>query len=597
MWHSGRLCVGAVCALLVGAFLATAQPDTLVVSSTWGMPPGWNPLLPTRAWGEGLMYPSLFVYTPLQERWMPYLAEGFRWVDAFTLEVKLRPQAKWWDGRPITAHDVKFTWDLGKRHKAPWSPAWDYLEEVRVVDDLTVQFVTSAAKLNYFALLETLPQMILPKHRWELLEQRHGAKLGTEFRDDVPQDIVGGGPYKLVSWTPEFWTYERVDDWWGKEIFGLPAPRRIIHRVFKDNPAANLAFEYLELDAMTHFTPAVWELWQIKKLPVRTYYPESPFYFGYNIVMLYMNFARPPLNNPAVRKAIAHAVPFTDIIEKAYFGYSVKAHPAMVIHTSPAVVWIDEALAKEYAYTFDLEKAKQILNEANIIDRDGDGVRELPDGTKLGPWTIEVPFGWTDWMLMCEMIADTLRKIGMDVTAKFPDFAVWDAKVIRGEFDLIIRWSATTGLSHPWNVFRLVMDPRLTGPVGEAFPAGNWHRYMNYAVIPFIDAIPKETDPAILSSYYRQLQLIALHDMVAVPLFYGAVWYIFSENNWLGWPKAEHPDRWFSPLYYTFLPHALPTLFGLVPKGQDPGQSAFVRNMLPLIFTTDKFWEGLAAVK
>lgn len=590
-----KLVVGLAMLTLFGG-VGVAQPPMLVVSSMWGAPPGWNPLMPTQAWGHGLMYPSLFVYTPIQERWMPYLAEGFRWVDKLTLEITIRPQAKWWDGTPITAHDVKYTWELGKRYVTPWSATWDYLEEVKVVDARTVQFVTSEKKLNYFALITALTQMILPKHRWELLEQKYGAKL-IEFRDDNPKEIIGGGPYKLAWWVEDFWVYERVDDWWGRDLFGLPQVPSIGHRVFKDNPAANLAFSRLELDVMTHFTPAVWELWVDQKLPVRTYYSKSPFYISYNTVLLYLNFARPPLDNPVIRRAIAFAVPFEDLIEKAYFGYSVKAHPTMIIHTSPAARWIDANVVAKYGeYEFNLERAKQLLDAAGIVDRDGDGVRELPDGTRLGPWTIEVPFGWTDWMLMCEMIAENLRKLGIAVTAKFPDFAIWEYKVITGDFDMIIRWAAPVGLDHPWNTFRMVMDPRVTGPVGEAYPAGNWHRYMNPDVIPLIDAIPKEIDPGVVSVYYSKLQEIALRDVVGIPLFYGAVWYIFSEKNWVGWPQEEYPERWACPLYFMWWPNPLPVLFGLVPRGQDPAQSPWVTNMLPMVFPTARFFEELAKV-
>ncbi len=584
--------------LMIGVFVS-AQ-NMAVWSSEWACP-GWNPLLPgPKSWGHAHMYPSLFIYSDLQDRWIPYLAEGYRWVDKRTFEVTLRPQAKWWDGKPITSADVVFTWELGKRHLTPWTPAWDYLESVKAVNERTVQFILKDPP-NYFALLGSIgainDYVIVPKHRWEVLEAKYGSKLAVDFRDDVPSEIIGGGPYRLVQWDPEFWVYERVENWWGKDIFGVPAVPRIAHRLFKDNPAVNLAFEMLELDAIGHFTPAVWELWKTKKLPIRTYYAEPPYYIGGNVILLYMNFARPALNNPVVRRAIAHAIPFKDLIDIAYFGYSIQAHPSAIMHTSPAAMYIDKELEQKYGFTYDLKKAAKILDDAGIIDRDGDGTREMPDGTKLGPWYIEVPYGWTDWMMMCDMIAENLRKIGINVTARFPDFAVWESNAHEGRFDLIIRWSANIGFDHPWNVYRVLMDPRMTGPVGQAFPAGNWHRYMNNAVIPILDAIPSEPDPTKVVGYYKSLQKIFLEDVVAVPLFYGAVWYAFSENRWVGWPKAENPERWTAQIFSgPWSQSTTPTLFGLVPKGQDPQQSAFYKYWLPKAFKTEKIWQDFAKV-
>lgn len=599
MWHRRGTAVAVALVLFTSAGLAQ---EIAVWSCEWGSP-GWNPLLPgPKSWGTTFMYPSLFVYSNLQDRWIPYLAEGYRWVDKLTLEVTLRQEARWWDGKPITADDVVFTWELAKRHLTPWTWVWEYLAEVKAIDARTVQFVAKAEALNYFALLAAIGAgdgfSIVPKHRWEVLERQYGTRLAIDFRDDVPQEIIGGGPYKLAWWEPDFWVYERVDDWWGKDLFGLPGPPKIAHRLFKDNPAANLAFEQLQLEAMGHFTPAVWELWKVKGLPIRTYYPESPYYIGGNVVLLYINYARPPLNNLAVRRAIAHAVPFTDLIDIAYFGYSIQAHPSRIIHTTPAAAYIDEALAEKYRYYFDLGKAARILDEAGIVDRDGDGVREMPDGTRLGPFYIEVPYGWTDWMMMCEMIAENLRKIGIDVTPRFPDFAIWESNVHTGKFDLIIRWSAGPGFNHPWNVFYVLMDPRLTGPVGEAFPAGNWHRYMNWGVVPILDAIPAEADPVKVAHYYRTLQMIAYEDVVGVPLFYGAVWYIFAEHRWTGWPKAEHPERWTTLQFAgEWHQNALPTIFGLVPRGQDPLASPYYKYWLPLAFPTSKIFDDLARVR
>ncbi len=581
-------------ALLIAALLTTpgivSQPppprtETLIVSDAWGPPPGWNPLLPSTAWGTTLMYPTLFFYSTYYDTWIPYLASGYRWVDEVTIEVKLRPEARWWDGRPITADDVKFTFDLGKEYSIAWvTPLWDYLEAVEVVTPDTIRIVLKRENLNYFALFDALHGvLILPKHRWEQLKKEYGPRLATEFRDDDPTKIVGGGPYRLYTWSEDIWYYERVDNWWGRDIFGLPTPKYIAHRTFKDNPAAALAFEAGEYDAAGHFFAKIWEMWTVKGLARRTYFANPPYYLHSGIVLLYIRW-RYPLNNTAVRRAIAHAVPYQDLVSKAYFNYSIVASPSFIMHEFPAYAkWIDQSVVEKYGYTYDLEKAKRILDEAGITDKDGDGVREMPDGTKLGPFTIQVPYGWTDWMMMCDMISENLRKIGIDVRTEFPDFSIWWDRLIKGDFDLIIGWDAGPGYSHPWNTFRWVLDPRLSPP------AGNWAHYTKRNAIPLIDAIPKETDPEKLRAMYSQLQEIALKDLPGIPLFYGAAWYEYSEEYWVGWPAEERPEVWISPYLWNW-PDNLPWLFCLAKKGETPRVPAWILN---LQFPTSKFFEDL----
>ena len=570
------------------------REETLIVSDAWGPPPGWNPFFPEPAWGTQLMYPALFFYSTRDDVWIPYLAEGYRWVDKYTLEVKIRPEAKWWDGTPITAEDVVFTFELGKKYVIGWvTPYWDYLERVEAVDEKTVRFITSEEKLNYLQMLGLLQGVIIvPKHRWAPLEEELGEKMVTEFKDDDPSKIIGGGPYRLLTWSEEIWYYERVDDWWGKDIFGLPGPKYVAHKVFKDNVAAALGFEAGEVDACGHFFAKIYEMWEVKGLPVRTYYAHPPYYIGSGIINLYINYAKYPLSDPNVRRAIAYAIPYDDLVSKAYFNYSVRAAPVPIIHTIPSYArWINETLVKKYGFDYDLEKAKKILDDAGIVDRDGDGIREMPDGTKLGTFTISVPYGWTDWMMMCDMIATNLREIGIDVVTEFPDFSVWWDRLIKGRFDLVLSWDGGMGFDHPWNSFRWLMDPRLTGPIGEDYPAGNWERYTNWEVVPLIDAAARETDPEKLAKIYSQLQEMFLRDLPTIPLFYGAAWYEFRYDRWVGWPTEEDP-RWASPYIWDW-PRNLPMLFALAKAGEEPKVPSWIYDMR---IPTSKIFEDLSAV-
>jgi len=590
------LIIYAVVSLLLVPMFAASSPVTVkaqeiareevyIMSSDWGPPPGWNPLLADQCWGYDIMYPALYLYSQYTNEWIPYAAESYEWVDKYTLLVRIRDEAKWWDGEPITAEDVKFSLELGKEYVAAmYTPLWDYIESVVVVDEKTVVFVTSGEKLNYFQMLSLLyGPLILPAHRWEGLVAEYGDALATEFRDDVPEEIVGAGPYRLMSWTEEAYYYERVDDWWGKDLFGVPAIKYIAHKDFKDNVAAALSFEAGDLDVMTHFTPEIWKIWEEKLLARRTYYAHPPYYVSGGVTFLWINYEKEPLANPTVRRAVAYAIPIDDMIEKAYYNYGTKAVAVPIIHTSPAAVLINEDLMEQYGWEFDMDKAKQVLDDAGIVDTNGDGTREL-DGTELTGFTIQVPYGWTDWMMMCEMITTNLQEIGIGVTTEFPDFSVWWARLGEKNWDFVIGWAdANPGFNHPWNAFRSTMDPRLS------HPAGNWENYKNPDVEALIDAIPKESDVEVLKGIYDQLQEFWLEDIPGVPVFYGATWYEYSEEYWVGWPNEEN-GFWFAN-FWTW-PENMPTLFTVVPKGETPAQPSWVDDTK---FSTDEIFAAVAA--
>jgi peptide/nickel transport system substrate-binding protein len=125
------------------------RSETLYTSGTqWGPPSSWNPFNGGgSAMGTvGLVYETLYLYDPLADKFTPWLAaEDMKWVDDKTMEVKLREGLTWSDGKPLTAEDVKFTFDLADPNGAykaslNFVRMWNFLASVDKVDDLTVHF-------------------------------------------------------------------------------------------------------------------------------------------------------------------------------------------------------------------------------------------------------------------------------------------------------------------------------------------------------------------------------------------------------------------------------------------------------------------------
>jgi len=93
--------------------------------------------------------------------------------------------------------------------------------------------------------------------------------------------------------------------------------------------------------------------------------------------------------------------------------------------------------------------------------------------------------------------------------------------------------------------------------------------------VPLIDAIPKESDPVKLKAIYDQLQEIWLQDLPGIPLFYGAVWYEYSEQYWVGWPNEEN-GFWFAAFWNW--PGNMPVLFTIAPAGGSPAEPSWVTD-------------------
>lgn len=583
------------------AQIAVPRDETVYcVGGLWGPPTTWNPYAPGVTWGtDPFLFVPLFYYSNAKDVWLPAIGEGYRVINKTTLQVKIRPQAKWSDGKPITAHDVVYTFELTKKVGTGPGAGWDaYVASVRAVDDRTVEFTVKTPNPNYFSFMGyALGTRVVPKHVYEELEKKSVSAV-REFAHDDPRKQVVSGPYKLFFADPNTVIYGRIDDWWGKDIFGLPKPKYISHIVYKDNPSANLAFEKGDADWASTFIPAVYELWEKKGLPIRTWFKSKPYYMPDGLNFLYISYFKKELADPTLRKAVAYAIPYVDMLEKAYFGYSPQAHPSLVIDAFEVYKqWIDYGYSrylwgtKDGKVPTDLKKANDILDKAGYR-RGPDGIRRTPDGKRLGPYTIEVPYGWTDWMMMCEMIAENLRKIGIDIKTEFPDFTVWADRMTTGRFDFIISWDAGPGYDHPWNTYRFVTDIRLTLPFGQSSWSGNWTRYDNPEAIKLLDEIPATLDVARRKALISKLQRIVQRDLPGIPMFYGAHWYAYGESKWVGWPREE--NAWWYPAA-NWSANSLPVLFGIARRGETPRIPAWLTTVDKggILIPTPLIWNDL----
>ena len=531
-----------------------AQVDTFPRNETlyynglqWGTPSNWNPFNSDPATfitinapvPRELIYETLFMYNQLDGKLYGLLATEYAWNDQ-NLTIKLNPDAKWNDGTAFTSADVVYTYELAQKYALWTSAIWSYIDSVTAVDEHTVEIKGKAEGFNPKEIeLSISSHYMVPKHIWEGLEAENGndgAKL-TQLVNDNP---VSSGPYKVYSYDDTKMAIVRDDNYWGQaeSMWGkLPAPKYIVHNIFKDNASGDAAFREGQVDVGQQFTSQIWKMWENDGLPIETYLPEAPYYIPGSIPSIVFNTTKPGLDDPAVRKAIAMSLDYDMIGQNAMSGYTAPMVPSLMLPTAPEQALIDtEALKPLQWSNADIEAANALLDEAGWV-AGADGVREK-DGVKL-TFQVECPSGWTDWMASLEVVAQSSKAIGMDIQTYYPEMTVWINDRDTGNFDIIMHGYPGVGISSPWARARQTMSSKDVPAVGEnAF--WNYGRYSNARADELVDLLAAEADPAKMKEYWTELNEIYLTEVPAAGLMYRPL--LFHQVNtsvWSGFPKVD----------------------------------------------------------
>lgn len=327
----------------------TPAPLVLKIANTANITT-WDPIksFSTEAAYMGNMYEQLLRINPpgSDEKFTPLLAkswetsnEGKTWI------FHLREGVKFHDGEPLTAEAVKLSIEAAKDH-AGASFIWLPLDTVEVIDDLTVKFNLSyAAPLDLIASSLYGAWIISPKALQAAAADDKYFEAGVE---------AGTGPYMLESYkADQEIVFTRFDDYWG----GWQAGQfdKVLVQIVSEAITQQQMLEGGQVDLVTRIPNE--NLAAFKDNPDYTYY-EEPSFFNY---VGFFNTLRPPLDNAKVRQALSYAIPYDDIIKIGAQGLGTQSRGPV-----PAGVWPWSPDVKQY--TYDLEKAKQLLTEAGYPD-------------------------------------------------------------------------------------------------------------------------------------------------------------------------------------------------------------------------------------
>lgn len=309
-----------------------------------------------------LLYDTLGVLSP-DGTVKPWAAKGWKSIDPVTIDIELREGMKWHDGKPVTAEDVKFTVDYNKKWKVPkWSTGLDPIEKVDVIDKSRVRFkLKEPFPPLYVAFFAHIS--IMPKHIWEGLVEKESLKHPEDYPNPKP---VGSGPFKFVHWRKgEESLFVRND-----EHFSKPKVEKVLLIPYTTLDSAFAAIKKGEADYFERsLLPIQYD--EAKKLKQLTAVEKEDI----ALYVVGFNLTKTPFNDHEFRRAIAHAIPYRQILVSVLGGKGIMGQAGGII--TPALkYWFDPKVTK---YDFNLEKSREILKKAGY-SWDDQGLLHYPAG-------------------------------------------------------------------------------------------------------------------------------------------------------------------------------------------------------------------------
>ena len=307
--------------------------------------------------------------------------------DSLSYTFQMVDNATWWDGKPVTAHDVKYSIDRMAERKTKGKVRGrvdqisNYVKDVEVVDDATFKFnlqFPGAAALFPFLAVEY--SKIYPKHAFESID------LGEPERDFTEEEILGSGGFRSVKWVRgSFQEFEKVDNYWktglpfwdGYTVTPISDPQRVIAAFRADQVLMwKEAWPGLSMKDYISLSKELKDRWTFHFLP-----PSGGV--GWRL-----NINRKPFSDPRARKALYLAIDRKAIVDGWVFGFGREGAPFVPgtwmsapdeeMWTWPGHRYVDaqgNPVANPYDSPVpvfkdprDIEEAKRLLSEAGYPD-------------------------------------------------------------------------------------------------------------------------------------------------------------------------------------------------------------------------------------
>lgn len=417
---------------------------------------------------------------------VPCLAESWEYIDDNHLQFNLVKNAHFSDGTPLTAEDVKFTYDMAKDSYV--SSVLNGVVSTEVVDDYTVVLELESYDNEILPSIASVPISIQSKAAYES---------GMEN-----PWYIGSGRYKFDEWVEgEYCRVVKVDDYWGED----PGTAEIIEfRPYLEASSRVIALQNGEIDVC--IDPPINELQYLEEdenITVEQKTGSRLFYFAFNV-------EKAPWDNQTLRQAVACAIDRDAVLQAAVYG---KGTPQTTILNRGLWSFYDDMEGFDY----DVERAKSLMAEAGY-----------PNGGISTTLLIANSAPYTN---IAQVIQANLKEIGIEVEIQTVEDATLKTMCANGEQELFLwRWNKDSKVDF---VYR---DLYYTGS------GSNYHHYSDPHADELIDIVKTERDQEAREAASVELQEYLVEACPQVPLYIADLVIAYNKNltGTLLFPGGNH---------------------------------------------------------
>ena len=482
------------------------------------------------------------------------VAEAVRHPDDFSFAAyRLRAEAKWHDGQPITTDDVIFSFEAQKKYSPQLSAYYRHVVKVEKTGEREITFTFDGPGNR------ELPQIVgelfvLPKHWWEGTD-KNGKKRDVSATTLEPP--LGSGPYRIEDFSAgREIVYERVKDYWARNLnvrIGRDNFDELRYEYFRDTTVALEAFKADTVDwreensaknwATAYNFPAVSD-----KRVILDEFPVNSF----GIMQAFaLNIRRDKFKDPRVRLAFNFAFDFEEMNRQIFFGQykriasyfegtelaatglpadreleilqTVRDQVPPEVFTKP---YTNPAAGNPDAVRNNLRQAVQLLNEAGYEIRNG----RLVNTKTNEPYAVEFLADDPNFERVFLFYKPSLDRLGITVTVRTVDNVQFENRLRDFDFDIITNaWGESLS---PGNEQRGYWGSQAADQPGSFNLIG----IKNPAVDAMINQVIFAKNRADLVAATKALDRVLLWNHYVVPQWtYGKV-------RSARWDRFSHPD-------------------------------------------------------
>jgi len=335
--------------------------------------------------------------------------------DGLSVSFVLRDDVLWSDGRPTTAEDVRYTWQVQTDPALGWADAdiKSNIRDVRVDGPHQVTFLLKTA--GQHTLLDINEGHIIPKHAWSTIP------VSEWLRTDFSMKLVTNGPFRLASWKPaQAIALERNPGYYEK---GQPGLDRVLFRIVPDPHIRLQQLLAGETDVLETVAPeSVGRITDEASLRIVRIDQRMFTYVCWNMRRSLFRDAR-------VRRALTMALDRDAILQSLAGGMGRPSAGPIV-----SSLWAADDTIRPLP--LDRAAARRLLDESGWKDGDGDGVREK-DGRTFS-FDIEFNRGNTLREKIALNAAAQLLEVGIRAVPRAVEWAAFQSKHSEGDFDAFV---------------------------------------------------------------------------------------------------------------------------------------------------------------